>query len=627
MNRYRMEGNKLCGTAGTMDFDKLIGRTGLYWAAVALLVTLCALLAGLQHRWIGEVAGAEGHRLREDLQSRLNLLRRDLNDEISAACYAYIPANWEIQKLGRDEAYLSQYRQRKKIVGDHVVQRIAVAVPENGDLAIFFPDATGTHLVRGAWPPEWTPMHNSLIVRLHGGPAPMNQSSTLVEFPRFASENSPSGPRFVEQEWLLLDLDPDYVGQTLVPEMLNRYLGQSGNLEYDAEVTAKVDPAFSIYRSSDPAGQANWIPDASVDLLEIGRIPQPAITTGASRAPRSNAHPAGAAASSPASPSRGFSAPPPQQSNGLWILRVHHHAGSLEATVTEGRRRNNLLSAGLLLLLFTTTYALVRFSRRAQALANLQMNFVAGVSHELRTPLTVIRTAAYNLRGELITQPEQVARYSTLIRQEAEKLSALVDQVLRYGNARAGRTLQPRQPVAVPELIEASLLAARSAYPEKDLVVEKCIEPDLPFILADRESMQHALQNLFDNAVKYGAKGGAKKENWIGISAAALKNGGLPEIEIRVCDRGPGVPAEERQFIFDPFFRGRRPQEDQIHGTGLGLNLVKKIVEAHGGTVALHNREERGAEFVVRIPGTPAPSSDNATPAGLPAASQSEPSR
>jgi signal transduction histidine kinase len=282
-------------------------------------------------------------------------------------------------------------------------------------------------------------------------------------------------------------------------------------------------------------------------------------------------------------------------------LRVHHHAGSLETIVAKGRRTNDLLAAGLLLLIFTTTYALVRFSRRAQNLAELQMNFVAGVSHELRTPLTVIRTAAYNLRGDLANQPSQVARYGSLISEQAEKLSALVEQVLRYGNARAGRVLQKREPVPVQELIEAGLLAARNAAPTKDVVVEKHIEPDLPLILADRESMQHALQNLFENAMKYGLPGG----DWIGISATPTKNGGSPVIEIRVTDHGPGIPTEEREYIFDPFFRGQRPLNDQIHGTGLGLNLVKRIIEAHGGTVAVRDNSGPGAEFIVRLPVAP----------------------
>lgn len=574
-----------------MDFDKVRRRSWLSWAAVALLVLLCAVLAGLQYRWIGDVADAESHHLREDLQSRLNLLRRDLNEEISSACYAYIPAAWEIQKHGRDQAYLSQYRRRKES-GDHVIRRMALAVPEKLDLVLFFPDATGTHFVRGDWPPEWAAMHDSLIVRL---PAPMNQSSTLVEFPRFASEKSQSGPHLIEQEWLLLDLDADFIGQTLLPEMLNRYLGQTGNLEYDAEVFSKADPSFSIYRSSVDSSEPAWIPDASVDLLEIGRTP---MLPGNVPVESASWH-SGSLSSSPLGPRPGR--PLEGRSRGLWILRVHHHTGSLEAIVAKGRRRNNFLSAGLLLLILVTTYALVRFSRRAQAIAVLQMNFVAGVSHELRTPLTVIRTAAYNLRGDLATQPGHVARYAALIRQETEKLSALVEQVLRYGNTRAGRILQPRAPAAIPELIEASLLAACTAAQAKDLVIEKQIEPDLPLVLADRESMQHALQNLFDNAIKYGAPG----DKWIGISATASRNGGPPAVEIRVADRGPGIPAEEREYIFDPFFRGQRPQQDQIHGTGLGLNLVKKIIEAHGGAVSMRNRKGHGAEFVVTIPGAP----------------------
>jgi signal transduction histidine kinase len=114
--------------------------------------------------------------------------------------------------------------------------------------------------------------------------------------------------------------------------------------------------------------------------------------------------------------------------------------------------------------------------------------------------------------------------------------------------------------------------------------------------------MQHALQNLFENAMKYGVPGGG---GWLGISAMPSKNGGPAAIEIRVADRGPGIPAEEREYVFDPFFRGQRPLKDQIHGTGLGLNLVKRIVEAHGGTVAVRDKSGPGAEFIVRLPAAP----------------------
>jgi signal transduction histidine kinase len=598
-----------------MDFDKIRRRTWLSWATIGLLVALCAVLAGLQYRWIGEVADAESHRLREELQSRLNLLRRDLNAEISTACNAYTPSNWEVQKLGRDEAYLSQFRQRKQ-AGDRVVRRIAIAVPQNLELVLFFPDEAGKRLVRGEWPREWNAMHDSLIVRLRGGPAPLSQSSTLVEFPRFGTENSSSGPRSIEQDWLLLDLDADFIGQSLVPEMLNRYLGQTGKLEYDAEVISKADPTFSIYRSADADSASTWIPDASVDLVEISRTPFPVAVTNApvgSAGQEGARNASGASAALSASGAGPGSGPGP--SRGLWTLLVHRHAGSLETIVARGRLRNILLSASLLLLILATTYALVRFSRRAQRFAELQMDFVAGVSHELRTPLTVIRTAAYNLRGDLASQPAQVTRYGALIRAESEKLSALVEQVLRYGNARAGRVLQQREPVAISEVIEAGLQAARAAGQKKDVVIEKRIDADLPEVLGDRASLQHALQNLFDNAIKYGTR----ENDWVGVFASTSKNGGPKSVEIRVCDRGPGIPADERENIFDPFFRGRRPQDDQIHGTGLGLNLVKRIVEAHGGSVAVRSREEQGAEFVVRLPGVSRPPNEaNSNPENEP---------
>jgi signal transduction histidine kinase len=232
------------------------------------------------------------------------------------------------------------------------------------------------------------------------------------------------------------------------------------------------------------------------------------------------------------------------------------------------------------------------------------MNFVAGVSHELRTPLTVIRTAAYNLRGNLANQPGQVARYGALIQRESEKLSALVEQVLRYGNVTAGRVLQERVPLAIEELIESSVQEARISLEHQELVVEKRIEPGLPRVLADEVAMKHALRNLLDNALKYGTQA----NNWIGIVASVPQNGERSTVEIRIADRGPGIPPQELEHIFDSFFRGRRALQDQIHGTGLGLSLVRKIVEAHGGTVSVKSKQGEGVEFIVRIPAVPSES-------------------
>ncbi|HKA02300.1 MAG TPA: ATP-binding protein, partial [Candidatus Solibacter sp.] len=95
---------------------------------------------------------------------------------------------------------------------------------------------------------------------------------------------------------------------------------------------------------------------------------------------------------------------------------------------------------------------------------------------------------------------------------------------------------------------------------------------------------------------------GVKEHGWVGVFASRGGSAAAPEVEVRVADRGPGIPADEQAHVFDPFYRGKRAVQDQIHGTGLGLNLVKKIVEAHGGTIRVKSEAARGAEFIVRLP-------------------------
>ena len=100
-------------------------------------------------------------------------------------------------------------------------------------------------------------------------------------------------------------------------------------------------------------------------------------------------------------------------------------------------------------------------------------------------------------------------------------------------------------------------------------------------ILADELALTHALENLIDNAAKHGGD----PEPWIGVSARNVEDRGKTFVEISVVDHGLGIPREEQSSIFEPFYRGRRAMEDQVRGTGLGLDLVKKIAEAHGGSI------------------------------------------
>jgi signal transduction histidine kinase len=549
--------------------DNTKRQSWLAWGWVAVLTLLLAVLALLQYRWIAEISLAQRGWLQGNLEARLNLLSASFNQRLENAAMGLFPEPDKIRAMGREAAYAAQYR-RWRQQQEPIFHRVALVAPMDGQLKLWSLDAEPGEAAPAPWPAEWESLRDRLTLRWNGEAAPPEdpRSTDLLEWTRF----DPAEPG--KPEWLVAELNLDYVRNTLLPELLERYIGERGSVGYDAEVTASGAPDRSIFRLAPTAGSRAAGPaDASVLLLDVQPDPETA-----GRGPRAAA------------------------ARGRWRLAVWDPKGTLEATVAKARRRNMAVSAGILVLIVAVVYALIRFSRERQRLADLQMSFVAAVSHDLRTPLAVIRTAAFNLRGRLANRPEQIDRYGKLIQAESEKLTALVEQVLQFAGANAGQAVRGREAVPVEALIEASLGTGRAVLEDSGIEFERHVAPHLPPVLADKLALQLALQNLLDNAVKYGTE----THKWVGIFAGPVESGGSPAVEIRVADHGPGIPLDEQQHVFDPFFRGRWAVQDQVRGAGLGLNLVKKIVEAHGGTVALRSEPMKGAEFVVRLPAAPA---------------------
>jgi signal transduction histidine kinase len=231
-------------------------------------------------------------------------------------------------------------------------------------------------------------------------------------------------------------------------------------------------------------------------------------------------------------------------------------------------------------------------SRRAHALARQQMEFVAGVTHELRTPLAVIGSASQNLADGVATGEEQTRRYGVLIREQGQRLSGMVEQVLRFAGLSSGRVEIPSEAVDVAGLVEQAVKDSLQDFDAAGAKLTRHVPADVPAIRGDRATLAHCLRNLLSNAAKHGA--GAA------VDLRAAEVGRM--IEIRVEDHGPGIDPAEVSRVFEPFYRGRRATNDQIHGTGLGLSLVQKIVDAHGGTVEVSDTPGGGASFVVRLP-------------------------
>jgi signal transduction histidine kinase len=567
----------------------------LWWAFVILLAILCATLGVLQSRWLDEISSAEQDRMHAALDARLNRLSRDFDTQIGQMCSGLIPGFQEIQNRGSRAACSLQYR-RWIAVNGPVFQRIGLVAIQAQQPTLALLDPVTGEFTPAEWPVAWSGIRKRFEARanrLEIPPLPAAESA-LLEFSLFGSAHgvfsdwrlSPGGLPL--EDWLVLELDTAYLRSDLLPRLMRHHFNESGATVYDARVVADSAPKITVIGDT---GEAFDKADATVGLLNPGRI----------RAGREGGPPA-AGGPGPGPPRDREHLPPPVGGPSRWRLLIHERGNSLEDQIAQARRRNFGLSAGILLLILTAVVVLLHFSRRSQQLAELQMNFVAGVSHELRTPLTVIRTAAFNLRGRVATRPEQVERYGELIQNESEKLGLLVDQVLRYGAAASGRVIGPRVPIAPQALIESTLKGS-SLLSDSGIAVEQHITPDLPEILADEVALRHALQNLIENAVKYGQGG----DRWIGLSAEMVPAGRVPSrpggfVQITVTDRGPGIPANERASIFDAFYRGKRALRDQVHGTGLGLNIVKSIVEAHGGTIEVISEPGQGAAFRMRLP-------------------------
>lgn len=575
---------------------------------MALLVSLLAVMAVLQYRWIGEISEAERARLQVNLRTTLANISRDFDSQLIIAMAALAPTAEEVDDLGREQAYQTRYATWKSSGGRAgLFHGIALTWMDRDQPELRILSLETSTFRKAEWTGEWSGMRDWMISRRNPGPrggpgGPFGpgrgfpSESLRIERPRFVQR--PDGPPG-EQEWLVLDVDAEYLAKTVFPELLARHLGSDYASQYQVEVAFRANPDHVIF--SEPANRIPRQADASVGLFDEAG-PAMGVRGAAFRGKAGRkGPPRGQGEFGPGREGQGDFGTFSPFGRGRLLLSIRMAEGSLDAVVSQARRRNLGISALILILLLVTVLALAQASRRSQRLAQLEMEFVAGVSHELRTPLTVIRTAAYNLRGKMAANPIQVERYGALIQDESEKLTAIVEQVLRFSGARVGRIIREREPLGVKGWLEGSLKAAKAPVEESKCRVEVEADATLPVILGDAMALQHALQNLIANAAKYGRAGG-----WIGLSAKVVPGATSERIEVRVSDRGPGIPAEEQKHVFDPFFRGKRALRDQIHGTGLGLNLVKKIVEAHEGTVEVESKPGEGTTFIIRIPIAPA---------------------
>ena len=258
------------------------------------------------------------------------------------------------------------------------------------------------------------------------------------------------------------------------------------------------------------------------------------------------------------------------------------------------RRRNLLVSSSILGVLGASMALLLLATRRAQRLAQQQMEFVATVSHELRTPLAVIRSAAENLADGIVDDEAQVRKYGELVRGEGRRLTDMVEQILEFSGIQSGERRLNATPVPIAPLLREVLERSASLAAAAGIDVEQDLPADLPPVLGDEPALRPRVPESLGQRDQV-----RRRRRWIRIDARRQGNDVLVTVS-PIAGSASTRPISER--IFEPFYRAAAVVEAQIQGAGLGLSLVKRIVEAHGGAISVRSAPGAGAAFTVRLP-------------------------
>ncbi len=278
-------------------------------------------------------------------------------------------------------------------------------------------------------------------------------------------------------------------------------------------------------------------------------------------------------------------------------------ASRREADLAASARRTVLKLVGITTFTFLLSSAAVWAIQRSRMLsrmqlADLQMEFVASVSHELRTPLAVIRSAADNLADGVIRDREAMRKYGAILQHQSRNMAELVDQILLFASTEDRTNRYVIHPVPVNKIIETVVANTETLVRVAGFQLDAAADPDLPRVMGDLGGISQCLQNLIGNAVKYG---GDDRKVTLRATLSPLNHGSRQELRISVADRGIGIDSSEIGFIFDPFYRSPRVQAAQIHGTGLGLPLAKRIAESMGGRLTVVSQLAAGSTFTLHL--------------------------
>jgi signal transduction histidine kinase len=274
------------------------------------------------------------------------------------------------------------------------------------------------------------------------------------------------------------------------------------------------------------------------------------------------------------------------------IIRAHLNPRIKDALIPGGiPSRVPVREVGLIGLSLALLIAIAALGLRVGALARLRSDLASSVTHELRTPLTQIRLAAETVLLGRSPNPEAERRSLASIVDETKRLQQLIDNVLHFSSAERQSTRMRVEPIALRPVVERATDDLAPLVAGRGIVLLVDIADDL-VVQGNANALRQIVLNLLDNGARYGPD-----RQTITVGAAARDG----QVEVWVEDRGPGVPVAERTRVWNAFVRLNRDRESVVTGTGLGLTVVRELVQAQGGTCWIEEASGPGARVVVRL--------------------------
>jgi signal transduction histidine kinase len=252
------------------------------------------------------------------------------------------------------------------------------------------------------------------------------------------------------------------------------------------------------------------------------------------------------------------------------------------------------LLIGLLVVAISTGSGLIGLDLKRQLqLARQKTDFVSNVSHELKTPLTSIRMFSEILAEGRVQEEEKRRHYLQIINAETSRLTRLINNVLDFARMERGEKKYKFEELDIVGLVRETVETYRPHLEAGGFALESQFPATPVCVLGDRDALAQVIVNLISNAEKYG---GEKKQIRVELQAVTC------EVEVRVLDRGLGVPPECREKIFEQFFRAHDSLASGIQGSGLGLTLARQIARAHQGEIRYEARQGGGSCFAFCLP-------------------------